>query len=142
VQRAYEEAKLDRDFAAVIGISVQEVLLNRTDELVAGQAAMQQQIAARKAMFAPQIAATTTEYRLPRLFTTAGLAEIEPVAIPDAFDELARRFAAMRNTLQQQRNDDPEIAALKKQASAALTAADLGATERLLVVGRNHRIPY
>jgi hypothetical protein len=34
VRRAYEEAKLDRDFADVIGISVQEILLNRTDQLV------------------------------------------------------------------------------------------------------------
>jgi hypothetical protein len=98
---------------------------------------MQREIAELRAMFGPQITATTTEYRLPReivdrLLTTAGLADIEPAAIPDAFDELARRFAAMRDTLQQQRNDDPEIAALKKQASAALTAADLYATERLL----------
>ena len=85
VRGAYEEAKLDRDFAAVIGISVQEVLLDRTDRLIASQAATQQQIATTqqqiaeiKAMFAPQIAATTTEYRLPRevvdrLLTIAGV---------------------------------------------------------------------
>jgi len=48
------------------------------------------------------------------------LAEIEQAEIPVAFDELARRFAAMRDTLQEQRNDDPEIATLKKQANAAL----------------------
>ena len=38
VQRAYEEAKRDRDFATVIGIPVQQVLLERTDALLAGQA--------------------------------------------------------------------------------------------------------
>jgi hypothetical protein len=42
VQRAYEEAKRDRDFATVIGIPVQEVLLGRTEQLLSGQAAMQQ----------------------------------------------------------------------------------------------------
>ena len=141
VRRAYEEAKRDRDFAAVIGIPVQEVLLNRTDQLVAGQAAMQQQIAELKAMFAPQIATTITEYRLSRevvdrLLTMAGLAEIEPAAIPDAFDELARRFAVMRDALQRQGNDDPEIATLKQQASDALLSADLDAAERLLATIR------
>jgi hypothetical protein len=141
VRRAYEEAKRDRDFAAVIGIPVQEVLLNRPDQLVAGQAAMQQQIAELKAMFAPQIATTTTEYRpsrevVDRLLTNAGLAEIEPAAIPDAFGELARRFAAMRDALQRQGNGDPEIATLKQQASDALLSADLDADERLLATIR------
>jgi hypothetical protein len=37
------------------------------------------------------------------------LAEVEQAAIPAAFDELARRFATMRYTLREQRNDDPEI---------------------------------
>ena len=55
-----------------------------------------------------------------RLLVTAGLAGTEPAAIPGAFDELVRRFAAMRDALQQQRNDDPEIATLKQQASDAL----------------------
>jgi tetratricopeptide (TPR) repeat protein len=38
----------------------------------------------------------------------------------------------MRDILEQQRNDDPEIADLKEQARSALTIADLDATERLL----------
>ena len=126
VQRAYEEAKRDHHFAAAIHTPVQESLLNRTNQLVTGEVAMPQQIAELKAMFGPQVAATATEYRLPReaaeelLLTTIGLAEVEQAAIPAAFDELARRFATMRDTLQEQCNDDPEIATLKKQANAAL----------------------
>jgi hypothetical protein len=46
VQEAYEEAKRDKEFATVIGISVQEELLRRTEELTTGQTAMQQQLAA------------------------------------------------------------------------------------------------
>ena len=38
----------------------------------------------------------------------------------------------MRDTLRRQRNDDPEIAALKKQANGALAAGDLDAAEHLL----------
>jgi hypothetical protein len=116
VQRSYEEAQRDSDFANVIGIPVQRVLLDRTDQLIAGQAAMQQQIAELKAMFGAEIAATATQYHLPRevvdrlLLTTIGLAKVEQAAIPAAFDEVARRFATMRDTLQEKRNDDPEIA--------------------------------
>ncbi len=144
VRRAYEEAKRDRDFAALIGIPVQQVLLGRTEELLTGQAAMQQQLGDLKAMFAREIATTTAEYRVPRevvdrLLVTAGLAGIEPAAIPGAFDELARRFAAMRDALQQQRNDDPGIASLKQQAGNALAAADLDAAERLLAVIRGRQ---
>ena len=47
VQRAYEEAKRDRDFAAVIGIPVQQVLLERTDALLAGQAELPDAIVSR-----------------------------------------------------------------------------------------------
>ena len=95
-------------------------------------------------MFAREIAAATAEYRVPRevvdrLLITAGLAGIEPAAIPGAFDELARRFAAMRDALQQQRNDDPGIASLKQQAGNALAAADLDAAERLLAVIRGRQ---
>jgi hypothetical protein len=87
VQGAYQEAKRDRDFAAVIGIPVQEVLLGRTEQLVAGQSAMQQQLAELLARFPSQIAAASTEYRLPRevvdrLLMTAGLADIEPERVP------------------------------------------------------------
>ena len=112
VKRAYEEAKRDHHFAAAIHTPVQEVLLNRTDQLVTGEVSMPQQIAELKAMFGPQIAATATEYRLPRevvdqlLLTTIGLGELEQAAIPGAFDELARRFTTMRDTLQEQHNDD------------------------------------
>jgi len=67
------------------------------------------------------------------------LAEIEQAEIPVAFDELARRFAAMRDTLQEQRNDDPEIATLKKQANAALAVLNLDATEGLLGSIRTRR---
>ena len=112
VKRAYEEAKRDHHFAAAIHTPVQEVLLNRTDQLVTGEVSMPQQIAELKAMFGPQIAATATEYRLPRevvdqlLLTTIGLGELEQAAIPSAFDELARHFATIRDTLQEQHNDD------------------------------------
>jgi len=115
VKRAYEEAKRDHHFAAAIHTPVQEVLLNRTDQLVTGEVSMPQQIAELKAMFGPQIAATATEYRLPRevvdqlLLTTIGLGELEQAAIPGAFDELARRFATMRDALQEQHNDDPGL---------------------------------
>ena len=115
VKRAYEEAKRDHHFAAAIHTPVQEVLLNRTDQLVTGEVSMPQQIAELKAMFGPQIAATATEYRLPRevvdqlLLTTIGLGELEQAAIPGAFDELARRFTTMRDTLQEQHNDDPGL---------------------------------
>ena len=115
VKRAYEEAKRDHHFAAAIHTPVQEVLLNRTDQLVTGEVSMPQQIAELKAMFGPQIAATATEYRLPRevvdqlLLTTIGLRELEQAAIPGAFDELARRFATMRDALQEQHNDDPGL---------------------------------
>jgi len=47
VQRAYEEAKRDRDFATVIGIPVQQVLLERTDALLAGQAELPDAIVSR-----------------------------------------------------------------------------------------------
>ncbi len=47
VQRAYEEAKRDHDFAAVIGIPVQQVLLERTDALLAGQAELPDAIVSR-----------------------------------------------------------------------------------------------
>ncbi len=47
VQRAYEEAKRDRDFAAMIGIPVQQVLLERTDALLAGQAELPNAIVSR-----------------------------------------------------------------------------------------------
>ena len=115
VKRAYKEAKRDHHFAAAIHTPVQEVLLNRTDQLVTGEVSMPQQIAELKAMFGPQIAATATEYRLPRevvdqlLLTTIGLGELEQAAIPGAFDELARRFATMRDALQEQHNDDPGL---------------------------------
>jgi hypothetical protein len=103
VRRAYEEAKRDHNFAAVIGIPVQEVLLIRTDLLVAGQAKLQDEIADLKARFAPQFEATATEYRLPReavdrlLLTTVG--KVEPAAIPTAFDEVARRFTTTRRAI-------------------------------------------
>ena len=47
VQRAYEEAKRDRDFATVIGIPVQQVLLERTAALLAGQAELPDAIVSR-----------------------------------------------------------------------------------------------
>ena len=47
VQRAYEEAKRDRDFATEIGIPVQQVLLERTDALLAGQAELPDAIVSR-----------------------------------------------------------------------------------------------
>jgi hypothetical protein len=47
VQGAYEEAKRDRDFAAVIGIPVQQVLLQRTDDLLAAQAELPDAIVSR-----------------------------------------------------------------------------------------------
>ena len=47
VQRTYEEAKRDRDFATVIGIPVQQVLLERTDALLAGQAELPDAIVSR-----------------------------------------------------------------------------------------------
>ena len=62
VQRAYEEAQRDHHFAAAIHTPVQEVLLNRTDQLATGEVAMQQQIAEFKAVFGPQISATATEW--------------------------------------------------------------------------------
>jgi len=102
-----------------------------------GAQTVSQQLGELKALFQREIATTTAEYRVPRevvdrLLVTVGLAGIEPAAIPGAFDELVRRFAAMRDALQQQRNDDPEIATLKQQASDALAAADLDTAERLL----------
>jgi tetratricopeptide (TPR) repeat protein len=102
-----------------------------------GARTVSQQLAELKALFQREIAATTAEYRVPRevvdrLLVTVGLAGTEPAAIPSAFEELVRRFAAMRDALQQQRNDDPEIATLKQQASDALAAADLNTAERLL----------
>jgi len=45
----------------------------------------------------------------------------------------------MRDTLQEQRNDDPEIATLKKQANAALAVLNLDATEGLLGSIRTRR---
>jgi hypothetical protein len=62
VQRAYEEAKRDHHFAAAIHTPVQEILLNRTNQLVTGEVALPQQIAELKAMFGSQIAAAATEY--------------------------------------------------------------------------------
>jgi tetratricopeptide (TPR) repeat protein len=44
VRQAYEEAKRDRGFAAVIGIPVQEVLLRRTEQLVIGQDEIRQDL--------------------------------------------------------------------------------------------------
>src|SRR5262249_7034763 len=49
VQRAYEEAKRDHHFAPAIHTPVQEVLRNRTDQLVTGEVSMPQQIAELKA---------------------------------------------------------------------------------------------
>ena len=96
------------------------------------------QISDLTTMFAAQIAATTNEYRLPRnavdrlLFSTIGLGQVEQSRIPEAFDEVARRFAAMRDIFQEQPSDDPEIATLKERMTAALANADLDAAERLL----------
>jgi hypothetical protein len=47
VQRAYEEAKRDRDFATVIGTPVQQVLLERTAALLSGQAELPDAIVSR-----------------------------------------------------------------------------------------------
>jgi Tetratricopeptide repeat len=144
VRGAYEEAKRDPDFATVIGIPVQQVLLGRTEQLITGQAAMQERLAELLARFPSQIAATSAEYKLPRevvdrLLMTADLADIEPELIPSAFEELARRFASMQEALRQQSNQDPEIATLRQQASDALAAADLDAAERLLAAIRERQ---
>ncbi len=94
-------------------------------------------LAKLEATFPQQIAATTAEYRLPRpavdrLLAVAGLSVTDDAQIPQTFDELAGRFAAMRDALAAQRNDDPEIASLKRQAGAALNAGELDTAETLL----------
>ena len=76
---------------------------------------------------------------MTELLLAAGLADIEPEAVPRAFEELARRFAAMRDALQQHSNQDPKITALRQQASEALTAADLDTAERLLATIRERQ---
>ncbi len=114
------------------------------EKLLTGQDEIKQQLAELKAMFRQQIAGTTAEYRLPRevvdrLLATAGFAGVEPASVPDIFNELARRYAAMREALERQSNDDPEIATLKQQAGAALASADLDAVDRLLAAIRTRQ---
>jgi hypothetical protein len=93
----------------------------------------------------PRIAAARDEHHVPlavvnRFFEQVGLGQVEPEAVPGAFDSFARRYAEQRGALERGSNEDPEIAGLRTRARAALETGDLDTSDRLLAEMRaRHR---
>ncbi len=120
VREAYQEAKRDKEFATLIGISVQEVLLGRTEELLTGQAAMQQQFAA----LATQVSADkgVPLPMLREILVRLGEAEVplDAAQIEQRLRTKADEYRDLRERLGRLTNDDPLVQTLRREAAGLI----------------------
>ncbi|HEY1363700.1 MAG TPA: tetratricopeptide repeat protein, partial [Xanthobacteraceae bacterium] len=117
VREAYEEAKRDREFAALIGIPVQEVLLERTADIQQQLAALAAQVGAEKGVPLPV---------LREILARLGDAEapLDAAQIERRLRSKADEYRELRERRGRLGNDDPRVQELRREADRLIDEGD------------------